>query len=121
MEKTRVFASLQNFGNNGFPYYRIRFSVAASRVLDGYKHCTIQRTESGSHIVITPLSIVSKDTRDYYHIFAIHIDQEGAAIINCGKIVTKEPVLRPAWFGKKYRIKKDAEGKIYICLREEVA
>ena len=92
--------------------YRIRFSRLASVLFDGVEWVKISKTMD--YIVLTPLQ-----AREQY---AFHVcrDPYNAAWISFVYLVRREGEVSKTLFGKRYKVKRDKKGRIYICLNEVV-
>lgn len=116
MEKTRAYATLMQHNREEGPYNRIRFSQMASRLFDGYTHCDLFKTNDDKYIIVVPLKEWEKNPAKY----KLSTDASGSVLIACKRLVTMN-FFKKEWFGKSYKVKKSKDGKVVICLSEEVA
>ena len=93
------------------PMFKIRFNKLAMDVLDGYTH--VQMYKAKEYILIKP--VVTSDERGTFLINR----HNSTAAINVGRLVSNGFFDRTL-FGKKYAVKKDHKGNLYICLGEEI-
>lgn len=93
------------------PMFKIRFNKLAMDVLDGYTH--VQMYKAKEYILIKPVTTATD--RNIYYINR----HNSTASINVGRLVSIGFFDR-ALFGKKYAVKKDRKGNLFICLNEEI-
>ena len=105
-----AFATFVKTDTDNSRNYRIRINVLASRLLNGAKYVRILKSEK--HIIIEPV----KTEVDAHRVGW----RDGAATISLNRSVFHHGFLRPEIFGKRYRVKRDNQGRIYICLQEEI-
>lgn len=116
MERVKAYATFIQHSREEDPYNRIRFSKAASKAFLGYTHCDISKTGDDKYIVFTLHTEWEKNPA----LAKLHFDESQSVVIACKRLVTMG-FLKPEWFGKSYKVKKTKDGKIVICLSEEVA
>ena len=115
----RDYASLLIVDTKSNESYRIRFTAfVTEKMLNGIKYVYLHKTDN--HIIVTPLSDEWKAEQNPYAIPIHRIDRGKAAAISLNNLVKNERWLPKGFFGKRYKVKRDKKGKIYICLKEEV-
>ena len=117
MATIKPYASLCSYARSCGEYY-IRLNNVAARLLGDKQWVRVGKTTDNKYIVITPVD-------------------NGEEMNMCRKVVTREKDRSAAhifvsawvtngffdasWFGgKRYKIKKDRNGRIYICLNERM-
>ena len=113
MEKTKVYATL--VADETWGWKRIRFSKAASQAFDGFSHCDISKTGDNKYIIFTP----HHEWENNPALCKLHVDTSGGVVIACKRHVVSG-FFKAEWFGKSYKVKKMRDGRIVICLSEEV-
>lgn len=113
----RDYASLLNADANN-ELYRIRFTVMVSeKLLKGINYVHLQKTDS--YIIVTPLTAEWKTDGNPFSV-PVYRNKDRSVCISLTKLVKHEGFVRKSLFGKRYKVKRDKKGKIYICLKEVV-
>lgn len=106
-------ATLQATNTDKSVNYRLNLNIVASRVLDGVTYCEVIKT--ANFIVIKPMADDMKSpfkctvcrVRGKYVGFSL------MRFVGDGTIAKR-------YFKKKYKVKKDKHGWLYVCLNDEV-
>ena len=112
-----VWASLDTIRGKDCLQYRIRFSARASVLLKNVDYVYVRRTESGSHIILSPMSCFSADKgmpRDVYHVGWWN----GVPVVYCTPLVSGGFFRRDLFDGEHRKLKRDSKGRVYICMNE---
>lgn len=99
-------------GSKG-PVYKIRFDKLSCVTLGDRTHA--QLFKSNDYILVKPVPVTAGDSRNTF-LVAKH---RSNAVINVGRLVSNG-FLHDDMFRKKYVVKKDRKGNLYICLNEVV-
>ena len=111
---TRPFAALvMSHGRTQDTYY-IRFNAACGKMFDGARYCFISRTEDMGYLIIRVSKTQTTRTK---HTSVISRDKSGGTKLACARLVNSG-FLPERIFGKRYKVKKDKDGNLYVCLRE---
>lgn len=113
----RDYATLFKADVNRYTAFRIRFTTAVAPYLGSANYVYIAKVRD--YIVIWPVSADWKAEKNK-HAFPVRRHKYGDAVICVTRLVTQEGAIQPEVFGKRYKVKRDKSGKIYICLKEEV-
>lgn len=114
--ETKAWCAFSAIKTNASESYRVRFNKLASKLLAGCDYVYIQKTTT--HLIITPLSKAWKAAENNR---ATHFYWDGSsAVISLNKLVLWESSISPDLFGKRYKVKKSSNGKVYICLLEPI-
>lgn len=96
--------------------YRLALNITASEALGGTTW--VRLTKTHNFIVITPLVIVG-DPAEVMHKTHVYYSRGKYAQMGIMKMVS-DGSIRKDLLGKRYKIKKDKDGKLYVCLNEEI-
>ena len=108
-----AWASLLKVDTSDTEAYKVRFNALTSRLLDNVSRVKVYANRR--YVVFEPTTEVSKET------FGVFRDGgRNAYCVSLNRLVNQERVLSKERFGKRYKVKKDQKGRIYICLTEEV-
>lgn len=111
--KQMAWASLCVTNTDNSTYYRIRFNRTAGKLLDGVRWVVLSKTADGAYIIVSPIDHQENGsltvTRDTYGFAWLHT----TSLVTGGNLPKR-------LFGKRYKVKRDAKGRIYICLKEVV-
>ena len=111
---TRPFAALvMSHGRTQDSFY-IRFNAACGKMFDGARYCFISRTEDMGYLIIKVSKTQVTRTK---HTSVISRDKSGGTKLACARLVNSG-FLPERIFGRRYKVKKDAKGNLYVCLRE---
>ena len=102
--------------NNKTALYSVRFNEPVRKAFDGASFCLVRVTDDGKYIVFIPQSALAEKTATNSQICA---DRTHGVRISLNKYVSSGLIKR-SWFDKRYKVKKDKRGYIYVCLQEEV-
>lgn len=98
-------------------WYYLRLNSACAKAFNGATYVHIGKTVDGRFIVIEP--ILDPGAKRTKNTSKVIVEPSGAIRLACTRFVSSR--FFPEYiFGKRYRVKKDKAGKIYICLQEEV-
>lgn len=97
----------------------IRFNVMASTLLEDCDWVSICRTESGSHIVIKPIRLPQWKIDLINYKSKIYRKAGKYPEIKVGSFISSG-FFPAAIFNQRYKVKKDKNGWLYICLKEPV-
>ena len=118
--ETYAWCALLHTNTNRNNVYRIRFNMVTSHLLDGVDYVSVIKTER--YLVLTPTDVNEVKNNNVVHI--LHKNERGynIAYINMNRIVMHERIISGSFFGlgTRYKIKKDKDGRIYICLAEVI-
>ena len=113
---TQPYAALvASHGNTQDSYY-IRFNAVCGKMFDGAKFCFVTRTSDLAYIIIKISKTQMTRTKETS---AVYRDKSGGTRLPCMRLVQSK-LLPERIFGRKYRVKKDSKGNLYICLREPI-
>ncbi len=111
--KQEAWASLCITNTDNSTYYRIRFNRLAGKLLDGTRYVVLSKTVDGNYLVISPIDHAENGsltvTRDPYGFCWLHI----TSLVTGGNLPKR-------LFRKRYKVKRDKAGRIYVCLKEVV-
>lgn len=111
---TKPFASLvMSHGKTQDSYY-IRFNAACGKMFDGARYCFINKTSNMSHLIIRVSKTQTTRTKQTS---IISRDKSGGTKLACARLVNSG-FLPERIFGRRYKVKKDAKGNLYVCLLE---
>lgn len=118
MSISKPYASLcRTQGVSSTGRYYIRFSAACAPLFDGAERCYCLKTKDNKYIVIRPitkLGIERKPTQ-------LKISRTGSGITLSVTSRVREGFFSRLWFtGERYKVKKDREGRVFICLEDKV-
>ena len=115
MPTTKPYASLNNYGKRE---YYIRLNSTALSLLGEKQWVRIGKTTDNKYIVITPID--KGRMLDMCRKVTLKGMDRSAGYIFVSAWVTNK-FFDESWFGKaRYKIKKDRNGSIYICLHERM-
>ncbi len=114
----RDFASLLFVNGKNFDSYKLRFTTMVSRYLDGVNYVRLYKT--GNHLIVEPLTQDWKAEGSKAAFPVCRESKTGAVMIQLTDLVHNERFLRKELFGKRYKVRKDKKGRLYVCLNEEV-
>jgi hypothetical protein len=97
----------------------IRFNTTAAALLADCEWVTVRKTPSGSHIIVKPIRDPQwkVDLIEYKN--KVGRKEGKYPEIYVGSFVASG-FLPEIIFGKRYKVKKDKNGWIYICLQEPI-
>ena len=99
--------------------YRLRFNIKAGVLLRNVDYVYIRRTDNGSHIILTPMSYFEKTKgmpRDVFHVGW----WQDAPFVYITPLVSNGFLRRDLFDGRRCKVKRDKQNRIYICLTEVV-
>ena len=108
----KAFATFTHGYNGTTESYRIRFNSVASVLLKDVNWAFLSKT--GDYIIVAPYRWQENGTFGIYH------DNHNCAWLSANTIVKQNGSLSKSLFGKRYKVKRDKKGNVYICLNEEV-
>lgn len=108
-----AYVSFMRSNGNIFDNYLMRFNVVASVLLKDVEYVTMRR--NANHIVLEKADRNAKERT--YHVFH---HPRGAAMISLVGLVKRDGAIDKSAFGKRYKVKRDKDNRIYICLNEVV-
>ena len=110
---------IESDGQNSRHTYRIRFNRISSRLFCGCKYVYVRKSKN--HIIFTPVHD-ELDAEGRKGFLPVHYDTVGGAIISANNAVNQQGFIPSRLFGtgKRYKVKKDKDGRIYICINEVV-
>lgn len=95
------------------PVYKIRFDRLSCATIGDRTHAQIFK--SADYILIKPVSQMAGDERNTFL-----LSKHGSnAVINVGRLVSSG-FLHSDMFRKKYVVKRDKKGNLFVCLKEVV-
>ena len=112
-----AFASLLITDARSHGSYRLRFSSLVSKMLDGVDYVYLHKDEKRGFILVTPIR--EKWREDDPSAFHLHTNGN-AKYISMNRLLLHEGFLRKEMFGKRYKVKYDRYGRLYIFLNEVV-
>ena len=108
-----AWASLCVTNTDNYTYYRIRFNRLAGSLLDNVRWVVLSKTADGAYIIVSPIDHQENGsltvTRDTYGFAWLHI----TSLVTGGNLPKR-------LFRKRYKVKRDKAGRIYVCLKEVV-
>jgi hypothetical protein len=95
----------------------VRFNEPVRKAFDGAKYCLVRVTNDGKYIVFIPQhgGLEEKTATNS----RICDDKSHGIRVSLNKYVSSGTIKR-SLFGKRYKVKKDKRGYIYVCLEEPV-
>ena len=96
--------------------YRLALNITASEALGGVEW--VRLTKTPNFIIIKPLVIVG-DPKEVVNKTHVCYSRGRYAQMGIMRMVS-DGSIRKDLLGKRYKIKKDKEGKLYVCLNEEI-
>ena len=97
--------------------YRLRFNAIASKAMRDWLGAYISKTQD--YVILTPITSAT-EMLENKKAFTFYRKRENELFITVSALVNSNGYLSKRLFGKRYRIKRDGKGRIYICLNEEV-
>ena len=111
-----AYAMLSATNTDNSVNYRLALNITASEALGGTTW--VRLTKTPNFIVITPLVIVG-DPGEVKNKTHVYYSRGRYAQMGIMRMVS-DGSIRKDLLGKRYKIKKDKEGKLYVCLNEEI-
>lgn len=99
---------------NVYDNYLMRFNQLASVLLDGVDWVTMRKSDK---YIILDTALEDAENPEVYHVWH---DPRNAALISLSSLVKKEGAIGKSMFGKRYKVKRDRQGRVYICVKEIV-
>ena len=93
--------------------YKLRFDKLSCVTLGDKTHAQLYK--SNDYILVKPVHMTAGDARNTFLVSK----HKSNAIVNVGRLVTNG-FFHKDLFGRKYVVKKDRKGNLYICLNEVV-
>ena len=118
--QTYSWCAFLHTNTNRSDIYRVRFNMVTSHLLDGVDYVSVIKTER--YLVLTPTDVLPAKDNNVVHV--LHKKERGyeIAYLIMNRIVIHERIISGSFFGlgTRYKIKKDKDGRIYICLTEVI-
>lgn len=108
-----AYVSFMRNNNNAYDNYLMRFNTVASVLLRDVEYVTMRK--NANYIVLEKADKNAKE-RTYY----VFHHPRGGAMISLAWLVKQDGAISKSAFGKRYKVKRDKENRIYICLNEVV-
>ena len=97
--------------------YQVRFNEPCKKSFDGAKFCYVKATDNRKYIVFIPIREVMAEKTAMNS--RICYERGKAVRVSLNKYVSNG-MIKASAFGKRYKVKKDKRGWIYVCLQEEL-
>ena len=111
MNTPKPFAALVTSNGDAHPSSYIRFNSVCNKYFKGVQYAYINKTSNGDFLVIRPA------TEKNRHTSTVVTDRSGGIKLACDRII-RSGFISDRFFGKRYKVKKDGAGQLYVCLRE---
>lgn len=110
-------ANLQMTETNHSANYRLCLNVVASAPLKDVEYCQLIKTEK--FIIIKPVLYADKDEANEKRLW--HVCRSRGRYVNFSLMRwVGDGTIRKAYFRTKYKVKRDKNGWLYVCLNEPI-
>ena len=120
--ETKAWCSLLCTSTNRNTLYRLRFNQVSSVLLGGVDYAYVQKTPK--YLVLFPADEKTDPLKTNNRVHIVHKDERNinrpVVEVCLNRIVLHEGLLSSDYFGskKRYKVKRDKHGNVYICLQE---